>query len=127
MIEVKVPKEIKDYKEKFWAGLTVRQLVSCLIALIIIVPLYFFGNKIMNEELIGWVCMIIGVFIGAFGFYNHNGMNFERFAIAILKGFIEPNKLLYVRKTLLDKAIDTEILELQEEIKNSKIIKKKKL
>lgn len=126
MIEVKVPKEIKEYKEKFWAGLTVRQLISCTIALIIIVPLYFFGNKIMNEELVGWFCMFLGVFIGAFGFYNHNGMNFENFVVAILKTFLMQNKSIYSRKTLPDKMLDREILELQEEIKNAKIIKKKK-
>lgn len=126
MIEVKVPKEIREYKEKFWAGLTVRQLISCAIALIIIVPLYFFGNKVMNEELVGWFCMFLGVFIGAFGFYNHNGMNFENFVVAILKAFFTPNKSIYSRKTLVDKMLEREILELQEEIKNAKIIKKKK-
>lgn len=126
MIEVKVPKEIREYKEKFWAGLTVRQLISCAIALIIIVPLYFFDNKVMNEELVGWFCMFLGVFIGAFGFYNHNGMNFENFVVAILKAFFTPNKSIYSRKTLVDKMLEREILELQEEIKNAKIIKKKK-
>ena len=79
----------------------------------------------MNEELVGWFCMFLGVFIGAFGFYNHNGMNFENFVVAILKAFFTPNKSIYSRKTLVDKMLEREILELQEEIKNAKIIKRK--
>ena len=47
MIEIKIPKEITDYKEKFLFGLTVRQLVSVVVALAICIPLFIFGKDRM--------------------------------------------------------------------------------
>ena len=46
MIEIKVPKEIKDYKSKLFFGLSVRQFICTAAALGICVPLYIFGNEL---------------------------------------------------------------------------------
>ena len=43
MIEIKIPKEIRDYKEKFLFGLTIRQFISAAAALAVRVPLYLCG------------------------------------------------------------------------------------
>ena len=48
MIAVRIPKEIKEYKEKLVFGLNVRQLISVVIALTICIPLYIFGRKIIG-------------------------------------------------------------------------------
>ena len=53
MIEIKIPKEITDYKEKFLFGLTVRQLVSVVVALAICIPLFIFGKDYLGEDLVG--------------------------------------------------------------------------
>lgn len=52
MIEVKVPREISDYKQKFLFGLTVRQCVSVALALGICIPMYIFGKKAVGEDVI---------------------------------------------------------------------------
>ena len=54
MIEIKIPKEITDYKEKFLFGLTVRQLVSAVVALAICVPLFIFGKDYLGEDMVGF-------------------------------------------------------------------------
>ena len=42
MIEIKIPKEITEYKEKILFGLTIRQCVCAVAALAVCVPLYIF-------------------------------------------------------------------------------------
>ena len=41
-VEVRIPKEITEYQEKIMFGLSVRQLVCSLIAIVISVPSYIF-------------------------------------------------------------------------------------
>ena len=83
MIEIKVPKEITEYKEKFLFGLTIRQCVSAVVALAICVPLYIFGKDYLGDDLVGWLVILIAVPIFGFGFFKYDGMPFEIF-IAML-------------------------------------------
>ena len=70
MIEIKIPKEITDYKEKFLFGLTVRQLVSAVAALAVCIPLFIFGKAFLVFYVVGWLIILIAVPIFAFGFFN---------------------------------------------------------
>ena len=54
MIEIKIPKEITEYKEKFLFGLTIRQCVCAAAALAICVPLYIFGKDWLGDDLHFW-------------------------------------------------------------------------
>ena len=83
MIEIKIPKEITDYKEKFLFGLTVRQLVSAVVALAICVPLFIFGKDYLGEDMVGWIIILVAIPVFAFGFFKDDGMPFEKF-LAIL-------------------------------------------
>ncbi len=96
MIEIKIPKEITDYKEKFLFGLTVRQLVSAVVALAICVPLFIFGKDYLGEDLVGWIIILVAIPVFAFGFFRYDGMPFEKFLALIYrqKG-VEPQKRKY--------------------------------
>lgn len=97
MIEIKIPKEIRDYKEKFLFGLTIRQFFSVVAALAICVPLYIFGKDILGGDLIGWLIIVIAAPIFAFGFFKFNGMNFERFILILYRQkWAEPQRRKYV-------------------------------
>ena len=96
MIEIKIPKEITEYKEKFLFGLTVRQLVSAVVALAICVPLFIFGKDFIGEDLVGWLIIIVAVPIFAFGFFRYDGMPFEKFiGLLYRQKFVEPQKRKY--------------------------------
>jgi membrane-bound ClpP family serine protease len=96
MISVWIPKEIKGYKEKFIAGLTVRQTISVVIAGIFCVPLYFWGSNFLPEEIIAWIVMIIALPCVCIGFFKVNGMVFEKYAVAVFKfSFLVPTKRKY--------------------------------
>ena len=97
MIEIRVPKEITEYKEKFLFGLTVRQFISAAAALAICVPLFIFGKDAIGEDLIGWIIILIAVPILAFGFFKYNGLNFEDFIVLLIRQkWLEPQKRTYI-------------------------------
>ena len=85
MIEIKIPKEITDYKEKFLFGLTVRQLVSAVVALAVCVPLFIFGKDYLGEDLVGWIIILVAIPVFAFGFFRYDGMPFEKFLALIYR------------------------------------------
>ena len=80
MIEIRIPKEIKTYREKLFFGLTLRQCICTAIALGICVPLYIFGNRFLPQEAVSWAVMVIAVPIMLTGFFRYNDMTFEQFA-----------------------------------------------
>ncbi len=57
MIEIRIPKEIKTYREKLFFGMTLRQCICTAIALSICVPLYIFGNRFLPQEAVSWAEM----------------------------------------------------------------------
>lgn len=96
MIEIKVPKEITDYKEKFLFGLTVRQFVSVVAALAICVPLFIFGKGFISEDILGWLIILIAAPVFALGFFKYDGMPFEKFiALLYRQKWKEPQKRTY--------------------------------
>ena len=96
MIEIKIPKEITEYKEKFLFGLTVRQFVSIAAALAICVPLYIFGKDYIGEDLASWLVILIAVPVFAFGFFRYDGMPFEQFILILFRQkWQEPQKRKY--------------------------------
>lgn len=123
MIEVKVPREIKDYKQKFLFGLTVRQFISVVLALGICVPLYIFGKEPIGDETISWVVIIVAAPIFCFGFLKFNGMPFEQFANLAIRMQREPQKRKYVDLPvfwyLREELIEEELLH-QAELKKRK-------
>lgn len=96
LIEIKMPKEITEYKEKFLFGLTVRQCVSAAAALAICVPLFIFGKDYLGEDMVGWLVILIAVPIFAFGFFKYEGMPFEQFLLLLYRQkWAEPQKRKY--------------------------------
>jgi len=95
MISVRIPKDIRSYKEKLIAGLTARQLIAVFIALVICVPTYIYGRRLLGDDLAGWLVMIVALPAGAVGFYRKNGLPFEKFAAVIIRHFLCPGKRSY--------------------------------
>lgn len=93
MIAVRIPEEVRKYKEKIAFGLNARQLIATIATCLICVPLYWFGRDTIPEDLLAWVVILIAVPLEAIGFISINGMPMERFAIAAIKF-----EVLYPRK-----------------------------
>jgi hypothetical protein len=95
MIEIRIPKEIKNYREKLFFGLTLRQCICTAIALLICVPIYIFGNRFLPQEAVSWVVIIIAVPLMFTGFFRYNDMAFEQFALEVIRFYTSPQQRIY--------------------------------
>ncbi len=95
MITVRIPDEIRKYKEKLIWGMTARQIICAALAILICVPLYFWGGKFIPEDIIAWAVILIAMPLFATGFIKINGLPMEKFAVAAFKFFVSPSKRTY--------------------------------
>ncbi|WP_433946995.1 PrgI family protein [Paenibacillus sp. SN-8-1] len=103
MIEVRIPKEIRTYKEKLFFGLTLRQLICTGIAILINVPLYWFGRNIIGSDGASWVVIFIALPLFLIGYFNYNGLTFEQFLKSVIQQeFIYPQKRKYITVNLFE-------------------------
>lgn len=84
-MEIKINKEIKDYHESMFFGLSVRQFVCSVMAIGIAVGTYFGLRDIVGKEMVSWLCVLCAAPFAAAGFFKYNGMTFEKFAIAYIR------------------------------------------
>lgn len=95
MIEIRIPKEIKNYREKLFFGLTLRQCICAGIAMLVCVPLYIWGHHFLPQEAISWVVVFIAVPLMLTGFFRYNDMVFEQFAMEVFRFYTAPQKRVY--------------------------------
>ena len=95
-MEVKINREIREYTESMFFGLSLRQFVFSMLAVIAAVTLYFLLKPVLGLETVSWVCILAAVPFGAMGFIKYNGMTAEQFALAWFKSkFLIPKRLLF--------------------------------
>ena len=128
MIEIRIPKEIKNYREKLFFGLTLRQCICAGIALLICVPLYIFGKDIMPQEIVSWLVILIAAPLMLAGFFRYNDMFFEQFAVEFFNHYFYPQKRIYsyepIFMELRDKYISDELNAEIEEKENKSAFKR---
>lgn len=94
-MEVRVNKDIKEYKENMFFGLTLRQFVFSVLGCAVAVALYFALKDKLGLEVATWVCVLGVAPFAALGFLRYNGMPAEQVFIAWLKTrWINPRKYL---------------------------------
>ena len=84
-MEVKINREIRDYSESVYFGLTLRQFIFSVLACLIAVVIYFALKPYFGLETLSWLCILAAVPFAAIGFVKYNGMNAEEFIINYLK------------------------------------------
>lgn len=113
-ISVRVPDEVRTYKEKIMFGLTARQLICAVLALGICFPLYYFGRGYISEDALSWVIILIALPLLAVGFLKFHGLPMEKFIVAWFKfEWLYPRKRIYkienVYRDLQNRAIKEEL------------------
>lgn len=84
-MEIRINKEIKDYHESLFFGLSFRQFICSVMALGTAVGIYFSLKNIVGKETVSWLCIVCAAPIAAAGFFQYHGMNFEEFIAAYIK------------------------------------------
>lgn len=134
-MEVKINKDIREFSEKIFFGLSMRQFFFSIIACIVTVILYFVLKPFCGIETLSWICILSAAPFAALGFIKYNGMTAEKFATAFIKSeFIIPKKLTFkstniyaeMFKKVVDKKLKQGILKPQKKHKERKDRKVKK-
>ena len=96
-MEIKINKEIRDYTESMFFGLSIRQLVFSAAAIGVAVLLYFVLRDALGTETVSWVCILGAAPFAAMGFVKYHGMNAEQLLWAVFKSeVLEPKELTFV-------------------------------
>ena len=95
-MEVKINREIRNYNETMFFGLSMRQFFFSIAAVGVAVLLYFLLKDKVGTETISWAC-IMGAFpFAAFGFIKYNGLTAEKFLLVWIRSeLIMPKKVLF--------------------------------
>lgn len=84
-MEIKINKEVRRHKETIFFGLSTRQFLCALLAVGTAVGVYFGLRGMLGQETASWLCIVGAAPVAVTGFFNYNGLTFERFAWAVLK------------------------------------------
>ncbi len=95
-MEVKINREIRNYTESMFFGLSLRQFIFSVLACGVAVGLYFLLKPYVGTETVSWVCILAAMPFAALGFVKYNGMTAEKAIWAWIKSeFLMPKKLVF--------------------------------
>lgn len=95
-MEVKINREIREYTESIFFGLSMRQFFLSICACIVVLLLYFLLKPYFGIETLSWVCILGAVPFAVLGFIKYNGMTAEKFITAWIKSeILTPKKLTF--------------------------------
>ena len=100
-MEVKINKEIRDYTESVYFGLSLRQFFFSILACINAIFLYFVFKPYLNIEILSWICILGATPLALLGFIKYNGMNAEEVILVYIRNkLLTPKKLTFKPKNL---------------------------
>ncbi len=105
-LEVKINKEIRNYTESMFFGLSMRQFLFSVLACGVAVGLFFLLRGRFGTETLSWMCILGASPFAVMGFVRYNGMTAEQFVWAWIKSqFLMPKKILFVPENLYYEAV----------------------
>ena len=109
-MEVKINKEIRNYTESMFFGLSMRQFIFSVLACGVAVGLYFLLRQKFGTETLSWMCILGASPFAMMGFVKYNGMTAEQFVWAWIKSeFLMPKKILFLPDNLYYEALKPNI------------------
>ena len=95
-MEIKINREIRNYTESMFFGLSMRQFIFAVIGCGMAVGMYFILKPFFGVETLSWMCMLGAAPFIACGFVTYNGMTAEQFIWAWLKSeVLMPKRLVF--------------------------------
>ena len=105
-MEVKINREIRNYTESMFFGLSMRQFIFSALAILVAVGLYFLLKPHFGTETVSWMCILGAAPFAALGFITYHGMTAEQFLWAWLRSeLLEPKELRFEASNLYYEAL----------------------
>lgn len=109
-MEVKINKEIRNYTESMFFGLSMRQFLFSVLACGVAVGLFFLLRGRFGTETVSWMCVLGASPFAVMGFVRYNGMTAEQFVWAWIKSeFLMPKRVLFLPDNLYYEAMKQSI------------------
>lgn len=113
-MEVKINREIRNYTESMFFGLSMRQFIFSVLACGVAVGLYFILRPYFGVETLSWMCILGAAPFALLGFITYHGMTAEQFIWAWLRSeMLEPKELKFEDSNYYYAALTGTIEELQ--------------
>ena len=111
-MEIRINKEVRNYQESLFFGLSLRQLLFALLAVAVAVGVYFGLRPVLGTGEIGWVCVLAAFPFALGGFFQYNGMTLERFLLAYIRSeFLFPRRLVFRSDNIYAKALENSTIK----------------
>lgn len=95
-LEVKINKEIRDFTESIFFGLSMRQFIFSILACLVAVILYFIFKPFFGIETLSWMCILGAIPFAVLGFVKYNNMTIEKIIVAWIKSeILMPKQLTF--------------------------------
>ena len=115
-MEVKINREIRQYTESMFFGLSMRQFFFSLAAAAVALILYFVLKSHLGTETVSWVCILGAAPFAAMGFVTYHGMTAEQFLLTWFRSeMLEPRELRFEPTNLYYEALRETIERHQKE------------
>jgi hypothetical protein len=122
-MEVKINREIRDYTEAVFFGLSLRQCAFAALACLAAVGLYFLLSPYLMLETLSWVCILGAAPFAAIGFITYHGMTAEQFVWAWVKSeCLTPKRLIYTPPNLYHDCVANPLKEKKQGIDTDKVV-----
>jgi len=77
MLGSDMPPEITEFKERFFFGLTVRQLICVIGGLGLGIPTSIWGGRFVSKDMVQWLVLLEAMPFAVIGFFTYNDMPIE--------------------------------------------------
>ena len=117
-MEIKINREIRDYHESMFMGLSLRQSIFSVLAIASAVGLYFWLQPVLGAEITSWVCVLGAAPFAVLGFVSYHGMSAEKFLWVWFRSEImEPKQLCFKPNNLYYELMKDTIAKHEKEAK----------
>ena len=119
-MEIKINREIRDYHESMFMGLSLRQSIFSVLAIASAVGLYFWLQPVLGAEITSWVCVLGAAPFAVLGFVSYHGMPAEKFLWVWFRSeVLEPKQLCFKPNNLYYELMKETIAKHEKEVKNT--------
>ena len=120
-MEVKINREIRQYTESVFFGLSARQFIFSVLAVLSAIGLYFWLEPALGAKSVSWICILGAVPFAFLGFFRYHGLTAEKFVIAWLRSeVLGPKKLLFKPDNLYLETVKQTIQKREKEMRKER-------
>ena len=84
MIKADIPQDIREYKEQFFFGLNLRQLICAVLMILLSVGTFLICHNFIRTDILMYILVAEAAPLAAAGFLKYNGMGIEKIAVKVL-------------------------------------------